>query len=117
MKKWILFAALAAFVIACGNSSEEKTPASSTASAEKKEAPKAIDGSKIYKQYCVTCHGLYGDMGASGAFDLTTSALTVEERVAVISNGRNTMTPFKDLLSPEKIQAVAEYTLTLKKEE
>ena len=114
MKKWILFAALAAFVIACGNSSEEKTTASTTSA--KKAEKKEEDGAKIYKQYCVTCHGLYGDMGASGAFNLTTSELSMEERVEVISNGRNTMTPFKDLLSPEKIKAVAEYTLTLKVE-
>ena len=64
----------------------------------------------------MTCHGLYGDMGASGAHDLTGSKLTLEERVQVISKGRNTMTPFESLLNEEKIKAVAEYTQTLKKE-
>ncbi len=118
MKKWILFVAIAAFVIACGNSNEE-TASNATSSSSKSEKPakKAVDGAKVYKQYCITCHGLYGDMGASGAFNLTTSELNVDERVVVISNGRNTMTPFKDLLSEEKIKAVAEYTMTLKKEE
>lgn len=114
MKKFILFAFIAAFVIACGGNSEptESSETKATASAEP-EKPKP-DGEKIYKQYCITCHGLYGDMGASGAFNLQTSELTVEERVEVITNGRNLMTPFKSLLNEEKINAVAEYTMTLK---
>ena len=56
-------------------------------------------------------------MGASGAFDLTTSELSVEERINVITNGRNVMTAFKSILDEDKIKAVAEYTLTLKKED
>ena len=117
MKKFIIALGITAFIIACGAEpgTEGSASTSSTAgtTADAKPAP---DGKKIYKQYCVTCHGLYGDMGASGAFNLTTSELSVEERVNVITNGRNTMTPFKALLSPEKIQAVAEYTLELKKD-
>lgn len=83
----------------------------------KKEKPgtvsASVDGEKIYKLYCVTCHGIYGDMGANGAFNLTASTLPLEERINVITNGRNLMTPFKDILSEEKIKAVAEYTLKL----
>ncbi len=109
MKKLLLFTLLATFVYACSSSEGDKGGNQPTA-----EAPK-VDGEKVYKTYCVTCHGLYGDMGASGAFNLQTSALPVEERINVITNGRNAMTPFKDLLSAEKIKAVAEYTLTLKK--
>ena len=109
MKKYLVFAALIAFVWACGggDSGSDNTTASSQAA--------EIDGEKIYKQNCVTCHGLYGDMGASGAFNLTTTELTLEERVEVITNGRNAMTPFGNLLSPEKIKAVAEYTFELQK--
>ena len=72
------------------------------------------DGEKIYKTYCVTCHGLYGDMGASGAANLAKSKLPLEERIKVVTNGRNTMTGFKSLLTPDKIKAVAKYTLELK---
>lgn len=114
MKKFIIALGLAAFIIACGGESGTEGNTSSTTASTTKEAKPAPDGKKIYKQYCVTCHGLYGDMGASGAFNLTTSELSVDERVNVITNGRNTMTPFKSLLSPEKIQAVAKYTLELK---
>ncbi|GJM36506.1 MAG: hypothetical protein DHS20C18_55070 [Saprospiraceae bacterium] len=114
MKQLFFFMLIAGLIWACGETSTEKTNGTenTTAQTEVKEGP---DGEKIYKQYCITCHGLYGDMGASGAFNLTTSALSLDERVLVITNGRNVMTPFKDLLSEEKIKAVAEYTLKLKK--
>ncbi len=111
MKKYALFFLLAAFVIACGGKEET---ASSAGNSQASVASASVDGEKIYKQYCVTCHGIYGDMGASGAFNLKTSQLTVDERIQVITNGRNAMTPFKTLLNEEKIKAVAEYTMTLK---
>ncbi|MEZ4984096.1 MAG: cytochrome c [Saprospiraceae bacterium] len=98
---------------ACGNSADPSSSSSSHAPGV--SATNGPDGQKIYKQYCVACHGLQGDMGASGAFNLTTSTLSVEERVQVITKGRGVMTPFESLLDPEQIQAVAQYTLTLKK--
>jgi mono/diheme cytochrome c family protein len=109
MKKLFVPAIFAAFAFACSQSADK--PASEPAA----DAAPKVDGEKIYKMYCVTCHGMDGSMGASGAFNLQTSTLPVEERINVIANGRNAMTPFKDLLSEEKIKAVAEYTLTLKK--
>ncbi len=112
MKQFLIFCAIVMAVWACGGSDTS----SSNASASAAPAPSKPDGKKIYKQYCVTCHGLYGDMGASGAFNLTTSVLSVEERVAVITNGRGAMTPFKSLLDEDEIGAVAEYTLELKKD-
>ncbi len=110
MRRYVLPIMFAAGIWACGGSATADSSGSSSAGA----AP-ANDGAKIYKTYCVTCHGLYGDMGASGAFNLQTTQLTLEERVQVITNGRNAMTPFANLLTPEQIRAVAEYTLTLKK--
>lgn len=120
MKKIIIAFAFAAFIIACGSddsAQSEASTSSSTASTEPAEpAEPAADGKAIYKQYCVACHGLYGDMGASGAFNLQESELPLEERVNVITNGRNVMTPFKSILSEAEIQAVAEYTLELKQD-
>lgn len=116
MRIILVFALIAAFVFACGGNEEGKTSSESSSKKVAQAQPKKADGAKIYKQYCVTCHGLYGDMGASGAHDLTTSALSLEERIQVIAKGRNTMTPFEALLNEEKIKAVAEYTQTLKKE-
>lgn len=111
-----VFALIVAFVFACGSKEEGKTTSDSSSKKVAAAKAKKVDGAKIYKQYCVTCHGLYGDMGASGAHDLTGSILTLDERIQVITKGRNTMTPFESLLNEEKIKAVAEYTQTLKKE-
>jgi mono/diheme cytochrome c family protein len=110
----IIFSLLFAIAWACGG---EDTSSSSTSSSTKSSKPKAkavaVDGKAVYQKNCIVCHGVNGDMGASGAFNLTTSELAVEERVAVITNGRNAMASYKDLLKEEEIQAVAEYTMTL----
>ena len=73
------------------------------------------DGEKIFKIYCIACHGLDGNLGASGAAKLTESTLPLAERVKVVTNGRNAMTGFKALLKPDQINAVAKYTMELKK--
>lgn len=105
MNQWFIFLALAGFVLACGNTGSEGRLA---ASAGRATADKP-DGEKIYKTYCVTCHGLYGDMGGGGAYNLQESQLSLEERVAVITRGRNAMTPFETLLNKKEIKAVAQY--------
>lgn len=117
MRQLLFLLVLGLFVVACGGDDKSDSKKVAVKKTKPKPAAKKADGEKIYKQYCVTCHGVYGDMGASGAFDLTTTKLTTDEKVAVVTNGRNTMTPFKGLLSDDKIKAVVEYTETLKKEE
>ena len=116
MKQFLIFCAIITAVWACGGSSDSSATSSGTASASAAPAPSKPDGKKIYKQYCVNCHGLYGNMGASGAHDLTASVLSVEERVAVVTKGRGAMTPFENLLDADEIEAVAEYTLELKED-
>ncbi len=111
--RFLAFIAVLAFaVFACGGETPKEQKITKKAAVKKK---KKANGEKVYKQYCVTCHGVYGDMGASGAANLTETKLTLDEKIAVITNGRNTMTPFKGLLSEAKIKAVAEYTEKLKK--
>lgn len=108
MKTYLTTLGIIAMVWACGGggtSADNKTVATA----------EAVDGKKIYKQYCVACHGLYGDMGASGAHDLTASVLGKEARIAVITKGRGVMTPFEKILDPEEIAAVAAYSMELKK--
>ena len=109
MKKTIVMSLLVAVFFACSRSDNPGSSSTSAASVAK------VDGEKIYKTYCVTCHGLYGDMGGSGAFDLTKTTLSEEERITVITKGRKLMTPFEGLLTEEKIKAVAGYTMKLKK--
>jgi cytochrome c6 len=72
------------------------------------------DGAKIYKINCVICHGIDGKLGINGAKDLTASPMTLKERIQNITYGAGTMTAYKDILSTEEIEAVAQYTLTLK---
>lgn len=112
MKHTLVFLLIATFIYACGGSD---SPNETSGTQQATTATPQADGKKIYKQYCVTCHGLYGDMGASGAFNLTTSELPVDERIVVITKGRGAMTPFENLLDADEIAAVAAYTLELKK--
>lgn len=71
-------------------------------------------GVEVYKKYCLLCHGADGKLGLNGAKDITTSTMTLEERVALISAGKNTMTPFEGILTPDQMRAVATYTMNLK---
>ena len=68
-----------------------------------------------FKQYCALCHGMDGSLQLNGAKDFSKSVLTLDERVEIITNGKNTMTPFKGILSPEQIQELAEYTMKFSK--
>lgn len=74
-----------------------------------------IDAERIYKVNCVICHGVDGKLGINGAKDLTTSPMTLEERINNITNGAGTMQAYKDILTEEEIKAVAKYTMTLEK--
>ncbi len=74
----------------------------------------AQDGQSIFKKQCVTCHGLQGDMGAGGAANLRQSQLSVEERIMVITKGRNAMQPYEAILSADQIKEVAQYTMMLR---
>ncbi|MCF8239555.1 MAG: cytochrome c [Saprospiraceae bacterium] len=71
------------------------------------------DGQAIYTQNCVFCHGADGRRGLNGAGDLTASTLPLELRKEQITNGKGLMTPYKNILTPEEIDAVARFTLTL----
>jgi mono/diheme cytochrome c family protein len=73
-------------------------------------------GENVFKTNCVICHGQDGKLAVNGAKDLALSKMTVEKRQVIISEGKNLMTPFKSLLSEEKIKAVAHYTLKFSNE-
>lgn len=105
---WILLF----FAAACGSAGED-----SGRNATSKKGGSALipDGMAIFRQKCVTCHGADGKLGLNGAKDLSQSIVPLEERINIITHGKNLMTPFGTLLSPEEIKAVAEYTLSLKK--
>lgn len=104
----ILIAAVLIFATFSCSSDGQKPPS-------KESVEPVSPGLKIFKTYCVTCHGKDGKLGLSGAADLSASVLSKDEAVEVITNGRKLMAPYKSILSPDEIDAVAEYILTLRK--
>jgi cytochrome c553 len=73
------------------------------------------NGEQIYAAACISCHGTDGKLGLAGAKDLTLSTLSHAEKTSIISSGKGSMTPFKDQLSEQEIEAVATYVDAMKK--
>jgi len=69
---------------------------------------------KLYNTNCGICHGKKGRKGLAGAKILPESELNLKERIAIITHGKGQMMPYKNILSEEEIQAIAEYTMTFK---
>lgn len=84
------------------------------ACAGKSKSSPSSDGAALFKKYCTLCHGVDGKLGLNGSKDITVSLLSEAERIVLVTNGKNTMTPFGGILSPEEIKAVAAYSMTLK---
>jgi mono/diheme cytochrome c family protein len=101
----------------CGGNSGSGEP-SDKASGTKEVTPAPVDnvaaGEKIFRTYCITCHGIDGKLGLNGAKDLSVSQITREERILQVTKGKGLMTPFEGILNPDQIQQVVEYTETLK---
>lgn len=72
------------------------------------------EGQSVFQKYCVVCHGRDGKMQANGAKDLTLSQMPLKDRVALIKSGKNLMASFNGILSPDEIEAAAQYTMTFK---
>lgn len=103
MQKYIGLIVVFIIMVACSNSKNKSGDLSG-----------GIDGAKIFKTNCALCHGNDGKLGANGSKDLTASALTLDDRINIITNGKGTMAAYGAILSKEDIKAVAAYTLTLK---
>ena len=110
MRFLLILAGLAALVFACNDAADDK----SAAAKPLKKTEKKYDGKKIFQKNCVQCHGVYGNSEINGAKNLQVSKLNREERIHIITNGKGVMTPYKDVLKPAQIEAVAEYTESLK---
>lgn len=79
--------------------------------------PKSSDlGAEIFRKHCVLCHGSDGKLGLNGANDLSVSTMTESDRKNQINVGKGAMPPFEKLLSPQEIEAVAHFTLSLNKQ-
>jgi mono/diheme cytochrome c family protein len=74
------------------------------------------DGKALYEQNCSICHGDDGKLGSAGAKDLSISTMTLEQRMAIILNGKGGMAPFgDDMINEEQRKAIAEYLDTFLK--
>lgn len=104
------------FIFFACESAEDKIRKTTAAAAEahKDTAGFKPDGMAIFRRHCIVCHGADGKLGLNGAKDLSASERPLPERLEIITHGKNLMTPFGTILSAKEIQAVAEYTLSLK---
>ena len=118
MKTQLFFVLILALTLASCAGGGNESSQSESAPAEKETAAAPVDnkaaGENIFRTYCITCHGIDGKLGLNGAKDLTVSEISMEERINQVTNGKGLMTPFKDILTEEQIQQVAEYTVSLK---
>lgn len=107
----VLVLATGIAIYACGgNDSATENPAGNSA-----EGTKAVSGVQLYTDNCMVCHGVDGKAGMSGATDLSTSVLSHESTMDVITNGRNGMRPFGSQFSKEEIEAIAKHVESLRK--
>jgi cytochrome c6 len=100
--KTALFSFALIFLFACSGGSGEKS----------KREP--MGGQQVYTMYCTACHGADGTMGFSGATNLKTSVLPLEDRIKIVTHGKNIMNAFKGVLTKEEIESVSVYVESLR---
>lgn len=74
----------------------------------------AAVGLEIFNNSCIACHGDQGANGHNGP-NLQNSKIaeSKEDVLERITNGKSTMPSFKDTLTPEEMEAVADYVVTV----
>lgn len=74
-----------------------------------------VDGVKIYKNYCKSCHGPKGDRGLSNAADLSKSTLKEDEIRKIILYGTdNGMSAYKSVITEEEeVEALVKHVKSL----
>lgn len=106
----LCFCSLCIFLTSCSSNKNVE------AIKEPIESKKDNFGELLFLKYCSSCHGSDGKLGLSGATDLTLSTLTDEERIDVITNGRNAMPPMKPVLGTDAdVSIVSEYIKEFRK--
>lgn len=102
--------------IACGGGDGNDAAKKEDMKKEEKAVAEGPNAEKIFRTYCITCHGIDGKLALNGAKDLSVSEVPIEERINQVTNGKGLMTAFEGILTTEEIKAVSEYTLTFKEE-
>jgi cytochrome c6 len=106
MKTYIAAFVIFIGILACGGGGDKGTEGTLSES--------ELRGEKTFLKYCVTCHGKDGKLGLNGSKDINVSTLSFQERILLVTNGKNTMTPFKGILSDAEIADVVAYSMTFK---
>lgn len=76
--------------------------------------PPRLPGQVLFQRNCARCHGANGKLGRNGAHDLTQSNLNAFGRIYLVTNGLGKMPSFQKQLTPQQIQDVVAYSLTLR---
>ncbi|HKR06818.1 MAG TPA: cytochrome c, partial [Bacteroidia bacterium] len=115
MNKSLALVAIMFLVYAYGIS-ETKSPTfkQESSSGEFANVSPDVLGKTIFESKCTGCHGVDGKLGLSGSKDLTQSETTPGEKIKIITDGKNAMMAYKNLLSQEQIEAVAGYVEQLR---
>jgi cytochrome c551 len=66
-----------------------------------------IDAQAVFKQNCVTCHGVNLEGGVGKNLQKVGSRLTADLITTTITNGHGGMPPFQGKLKPEEITALS----------
>ncbi|MBH5319900.1 cytochrome c [Paenibacillus sp. GSMTC-2017] len=118
--KWVLLLALVALVIslsACGGgkgATNNETDKSNNTNNGAGETVNAAEAEKLYKQSCVTCHAVDLGGGVGPNLQKVGGKLSLAEIRAKIVNGGNGMPPYKEQLTGEQIDTLANWLATKK---
>lgn len=95
---------IALLVLACGSGEMPATVDESAGTSK---------GEQLFLSNCTLCHGRDGKLGFNGAKDLTLSTLTKAEMIALVTNGKGLMMPYKNTLTAKDIEAVVQHVRSL----
>ncbi len=75
-----------------------------------------LSGEKIYRYYCIACHGQNGDLKAGRSSDLSSSRMLDEEIKSIIKFGSNKgMNAYQSILGETEMEALVKHVKSLRK--
>lgn len=123
MKKVMVFIfclLLIAALAACAGKKDDAGTASPAPGAPNGETGKqpatTVDAEALFKQHCLSCHGanLEGKLGGNTNLTKVGGKLSKDQIATKIENGGNGMTAFRNTLSADQIDALADWLSTKK---
>lgn len=75
--------------------------------------PGLVEGRDIYTRNCASCHGAAGGGGRGPQLNegqILTTYPAIDDQIAVVRDGRNTMPAFGGKFSDEQLEAVVRFT-------